>query len=142
MGTAKQIRRGGPSLAAVAHPKAVWFRAVEPQKRPAVAHPLWRERLVDLLSTRASLSRVTPADALADIRGYASASRIRVVGHAQQRMRQRGVTFQDLRHALTNAATCTPAKDDRWRVEGPDAVGDEVTAIVAFEDSVIVVTVF
>jgi hypothetical protein len=85
---------------------------------------------------------VTPAEALADVQGYASANRIRVEGHALQRMRERGVAVRDLRHALANATGCARADKGRWRVEGPDLAGDEVTAIVVLEDGVIVVTVF
>lgn len=85
---------------------------------------------------------MTPAEALADVRGYATANRIRVDAHALQRMRERGVAFLDLRHALTNATRCTPGERDRWRVEGPDLGGDDLTAIVVLEDGVAVVTVF
>ena len=85
---------------------------------------------------------MTPAEALADVRGYASANRIRVDAHALQRMRERGVAFRDLRHARANATKCTPGDENRWRVEGPDLAGDDVTAIVVLEDGVVVVTVF
>jgi hypothetical protein len=41
-----------------------------------------------------------------------------------------------------NAARCKPSQHGRWRVEGPDLAGDEVTAVVVLENGVAVVTVF
>jgi hypothetical protein len=44
--------------------------------------------------------------------------------------------------ALQNAAQCSGLPEDRWKVSGPDASGDELTLVVVLEDGVIVVTVF
>jgi hypothetical protein len=57
-------------------------------------------------------------------------------------MRQRRVQYGDLRHALTNARTASQQANDRWRVEGPDLDGDELTAVIVIEDDLIVVTVY
>lgn len=60
-------------------------------------------------------------------------------------MKQRAVTYRHLRHALASAyecVACTPAALDRWRVAGRDLDGDELAAVVAIEDGLIVVTVF
>jgi hypothetical protein len=87
---------------------------------------------------------VTPAEAqaLADVRGYASAGRIEVEPHAIQRMRARGVRFEDLQRALTGATACRAEPKDRWRVEGRDRDGDDLAVIAVLEDGVVVVTLF
>lgn len=86
--------------------------------------------------------RVSPAEALDAIHGYAAANRIEVSGHARKRMRQRGVSHNDLRHALANATGCRTQPEGRWRVEGADLDGDLLSAVVVIEDGVVVVTVF
>ena len=85
---------------------------------------------------------MTPAEALADVRGYAAAGRFRLTRHARQRCEERGATFGDVGHALANARTCSAGEPDRWRVEGPDREGDSLTLVVAIEAGVVVVTVF
>jgi hypothetical protein len=57
-------------------------------------------------------------------------------------MSERGVRAGDLWHVLTHAERCRAEQDERWRVEGPDEDGDMLTAVVVFEDGVLVVTVF
>ena len=49
---------------------------------------------------------MTPAEALAEIRGLARAGRVSYVRHAIERMDERGVTRNDVEHALMNAARC------------------------------------
>lgn len=56
-------------------------------------------------------------------------------------MRQRGASYEDVRHALENAIGCRP-DEERWRVESNDLDGDELTVVVAIEDDVVVVTLF
>lgn len=85
---------------------------------------------------------MTPAEALRDIRGYALAGRIEVVPHASRRMRERGVIFDDLRHALTTATACKAEPKDRWKVDSTDAEGDALSVVVTLEDGVVVVTLF
>jgi hypothetical protein len=85
---------------------------------------------------------VTPTTALADIRGYASAGRVILTRHARLRMVQRGASEDDVRHALTTATACIAAADGRWKVGGVDLEGDALTAVVAIDDGVVVVTVF
>ncbi len=77
-----------------------------------------------------------------DIRGYASTGRMRIEAHARQRMRERNVRYADLAHALSNASACTLRPNGRWRVEGADPDGDDLTAIVVLEDGLAVVTLF
>jgi pentatricopeptide repeat protein len=85
---------------------------------------------------------VTAPEALRDIRGYALAGRIEVTSHALRRMRERGVLWGDLRHALADATACNSEPGDRWRVKGTDLEGDVLTVVVALENRVVVVTLF
>ena len=85
---------------------------------------------------------MTPVDALEMIHEYAAANRIAVTDHARRRMRERGVTFGDLQHALANASSCSAQESGTWRADGRDRDGDELTVVVAIEDGLIVVTLF
>ncbi len=83
------------------------------------------------------------AQALADIQGLASAGRIVVSRHADQRMDERGATFDDVREALVTATSCRIEPASRWKVEGGcDCDGDELTLVVTIELAVVVVTLF
>lgn len=79
---------------------------------------------------------------VADIRGYAAARRIRVLGHARDRMSQRGVTYADLLHALMNAKDCEEGANGRWKVCSTDVSGDGLTVILLLQNGLLVVTVF
>jgi len=57
-------------------------------------------------------------------------------------MRERGVLFDDLRHALGFATACEPEIQDRWRVDGTDVAGHALSVVVTLEDGAVVVTVF
>jgi hypothetical protein len=87
---------------------------------------------------------VSPAEAqaLEEIRGYASANRIRFTRHAWQRMDERGTTERDVLQALRSAASCVAQANGTWKVPSKDASGDELTAVVALEGEVLVVTLF
>ena len=86
---------------------------------------------------------MTPAEAIAQVRGYAAANRIQIGPHAKTRMGQRGVTYRDLRNALEHATRCVAAEQPgRWRVTGPDLDAEELTTVVVIHDGVVVVTVF
>jgi hypothetical protein len=87
---------------------------------------------------------VSPAEvqALAEIRGYASANRVRFTRHAWERMDERGVTERDVVHALKAAASCFAQANGTWKVPSKDTSGDDLVAVVALEDGVLVVTLF
>jgi hypothetical protein len=85
---------------------------------------------------------VDAATALADIRGFAAANRIRIGGHAWMRMGERGAQYEDVRHALAGARKCRQADQGRWKVTGDDLDGDELILVVAIEAGVVVVTVY
>jgi hypothetical protein len=80
--------------------------------------------------------------ALADIKGFGAANRIRIGRHAWERMAERGVLYEDVRNALATARRCKAQDGGRWKVSGSDRDGDELVLIVALEAGVIVVTVF
>jgi hypothetical protein len=83
------------------------------------------------------------ARALADIQGLAWLGRISISRHADQRMDERGATFDDVRQALVSATTCQAQPASRWKVQGgSDCDGDELTMIVTIEMAVVVVTLF
>ena len=85
---------------------------------------------------------MSPLEALADVRGYAAANRIRFTDHAHGRMMERGAVPADVRCALMGATACRAQPSARWRVEGLDRDGDAMTVVVALEDGVLVVTMF
>lgn len=57
-------------------------------------------------------------------------------------MKERGATFADVEQALVNAERCTLQTNGRWRTEGRDLDGDELTVIVVIDAGVVVVTLF
>ena len=94
------------------------------------------------------IHRVTLAEtqALADVRGYALADRIKIEGHARKRMRERGASYDDIRSALVTAKECQFQEEARgearWKVIGWDMVGDDLSVIVELTDGVVVVTLY
>ena len=84
---------------------------------------------------------MTEAEALREIQGFFAANRYEISTHAVLRMRQRGAQESDVRHAIAHATACR--KDAaRWRVDGPDVDGDELTMICVLESGVVIVTIF
>lgn len=57
-------------------------------------------------------------------------------------MLERGVREGDLRNALVHARSCSAQPDDRWKVEGSDLDGDDLTVVVVIDDGLLVVTLF
>lgn len=86
---------------------------------------------------------MSPAEALRQIRGYAKANRIVVLTHAWQRMKERGVSYGDMMHGLTNAQSARWQVDHQsWKVSTEDLTGDDLTIAVKLQGGVVVVTVF
>jgi hypothetical protein len=85
---------------------------------------------------------VTPAEALADIRGYARAGRVEFTEHVVLRARQRRVRIGEMVTALTYAHGCHQEKDEKWRALCRDRDGDLLELIVVIEDGLLVVTLF
>ena len=82
------------------------------------------------------------AEALAEVRGLAAAGRIQLSSHARKRCLERRILFGDVRAALSEARECSEQEEGRWRVVGDDLGGDALTAVIVFDDGVIVVTLF
>lgn len=86
---------------------------------------------------------MTEAEALAEIRGLAGAGRVEFTDHARDEMQEAGSDFLDVMNALRKATYCRhQPKNDRWKVQGPDRSGEELTVIVVLEDGILVVTVW
>lgn len=89
---------------------------------------------------------MSPAEAIDAIRGFAKANRYRLTEHAWQRLRGVGrnvlTTEEDVANALREAKTARfQAENGRWRVEGPDMDGDDLTLVVEIQDGLLVITV-
>lgn len=97
---------------------------------------------LDNLSSHAHLCHVTPAKALADIRGYARAGRIEFTDHAVMRARQRRVRIDEIVAALTLAHGCRREDSEKWRAQGRDRDGDLLEMVDVIEDGLLVVTLF
>lgn len=104
---------------------------------------LAQRKRVDIMSTNGQ-SHVNDAKALAEIQRLARLGRIVYTPHARRRMKERGATELDVRHALRIATAARYQADRRnWRVEGGvDTEGDELMLICDLEADVIVVTLF
>ena len=86
---------------------------------------------------------MTPAEALADIRGLAQAGRVSYTKHALDRMDERSATRNDVEHALRNAARCAwQANKGTWKTFGADLAGEELVVAVVIQGGLLVVTVF
>ncbi len=85
---------------------------------------------------------MTPAEALADIRGYARAGRVEFTEHVLIRAKQRRVRIGEIVTALAHAHGCRHEEDDRWRALCRDRDGDVLEVIVVIEDGLLVVTLF
>ena len=57
-------------------------------------------------------------------------------------MEERNATKADVMHALTTAASCVAQANGRWKVPSQDRDGDDLVAVVAIDDGVLVVTLF
>jgi hypothetical protein len=96
---------------------------------------------------------MTPVEAITLIQDHAGAHRIVITSHAAQRMQplhdngrggMAGIQYEDVRHALMNSRNCRPAgaeHPERWKVDGPDLEGDDLTLVVVVDERVIVITV-
>ena len=77
------------------------------------------------------------------VRSYASAERWEVeASHGVKRMRERGVSFRDLKHALMVGTRCSVQPDGRWRLVSQDLDGEALTLILFVDDGVLVITIF
>lgn len=86
----------------------------------------------------------TPSEVLARLR-QAAQCRARLIfsPHAFQRAGQRGgVTKHDVLRAFQTATSAHEQENGRWRIEGLDDDGVELTVIVAFGQHIEIITLF
>ena len=57
-------------------------------------------------------------------------------------MRERGVSFRDVKHALMVATRSSVQPNGRWRLVSQDLDGDELSLIVFVDDGILVITIF
>ncbi|HSL55907.1 MAG TPA: DUF4258 domain-containing protein [Pyrinomonadaceae bacterium] len=95
--------------------------------------------------------RLSPAEAQRKIRLVLKDGTVDFTSHCRRRMRERGVDDLDVVHLLTNGQIVREAEWDsdhnnwKYRVEGTDVEGDDLTAITVIFDvdlSLLNVTVF
>lgn len=89
-----------------------------------------------------TLDRVSEPEILGTIRRLVSAGVVLYTDHARQRMWDRNVTLADVRHALIHASTALEQANGRWRIDGTDTDGDELTVVVLVHAGLVVITVF
>jgi len=86
---------------------------------------------------------MTEQEMLRLVRSYTRANRWEVDQmHGQPRMQQRGLSFNDVEHALLNATRCRVQPNGRWKLESKDLDGDDLTIIAVVDDGVLVITLF
>jgi hypothetical protein len=61
--------------------------------------------------------------------------------HSEARMDERGISMNDIHHALVHATEVMKQPVGTWRITGPDRDGDPVVIIVDIGDRVRIVTV-
>jgi hypothetical protein len=84
---------------------------------------------------------LTPTEALAEINRAGTQGNFRISRHAVQRMRERKVKWDDIKHGLMMTTSCQLQPNDCWVVPARDLDGDVFVIVVALEDGVLVVTV-
>jgi hypothetical protein len=82
------------------------------------------------------------AAAKVEIAKLATANRLRLDEHAQDRADERGASYRDVRCALMGATSCVIQPNGRYCLVGRDLDGDELTTVCIIEQSVVVVTLF
>ena len=85
---------------------------------------------------------MNPTRARRRIRELARAGQWDVTAHAWGRMVEREVDDADVYRLLISAPDCFATPRNRWRLEGLDARGDPLTAIVEIRARALVVTLF
>ena len=77
------------------------------------------------------------------VRSYAIAERWEVESsHGVQRVRERRISFRDVKHALMSGTRCAVQPNGRWRLDSQDLEGDELTLILFVDDGVLIITLY
>ena len=87
---------------------------------------------------------MTPDQALREAALAGRTNQFQVSRHVlEERMPERGASRRDLALALQSATSAHHQERSKWRIDGGrDDAGDLLTLIVAFEDGVLIVTLF
>lgn len=83
-----------------------------------------------------------PTRARRRIRELARAGRWEFTSHALQSMVERDASVEDVFVVLTTAKACHGLPGGRWKLSGPDRLGDVLTLIVELHADVVVVTLY
>lgn len=80
--------------------------------------------------------------ALREVRRLASERRIFYTDHAEERMRERSISRDEVSSALVGARTVLEQANGTWKVTGPAVDDERLTLVVVIMASVLVVTVW
>jgi hypothetical protein len=83
-----------------------------------------------------------PTRARRRIRELARAGRWEFTPHAVKTLVDRDASVEDVFTVLTTAKACHSEPHGRWRLSGPDRLGDPLTVILELHAQVVVVTLF
>jgi hypothetical protein len=83
-----------------------------------------------------------PTRARRRIRELARAGRWEFTSHALESLVERDASVEDVFVVLTTAEVCHSEPSGRWRLSGPDRLGDRLMLIVELHTDVLVVTLF
>ena len=68
--------------------------------------------------------------------------RFELTQHARLRMKQRGVRFQDIIHCADSAKSAEDQGNGKYCIKGEDLEGENLTLIVAYDGSTVIITMF
>lgn len=74
-----------------------------------------------------------------EVRAAGATDRFRVTRDLTERLRDRGLTPTDVRHALSGARICVERPDGSWRIAGTDLDGAPLSLIVSIGTDGVVV---
>jgi hypothetical protein len=83
-----------------------------------------------------------PRRARRRIRELARAGRWEFTSHALESLVDRDASVEDVFVVLTTAKACRSEPSGRWRLSGPDHLGEPLTLIVELHAHAVVVTLF
>ena len=78
---------------------------------------------------------------LMQVRAAGASHRFLVTGPVDERLRERGVSLADIRHALADARLCITRDDGTFRVGGMDLDGSPLSLVVSLADGGTIVVV-
>lgn len=73
---------------------------------------------------------------------YLAEGNFRLTRHAHERMSERGASKADLKECGRTCVRLTAQEDGKFRVDGFDLEGDELSVICVLVDQVLVITLF